>query len=378
LLGLVLLVLVCCGMPTPVPTNKALALTSLPASTTKLSPTPVPSATPTMIPTATLPPASAAATSPAELVATPWPELAALEYGAELAGRVSVERLMADVRWLADDARRGRLTGSLAEDEVGAWLVERFRSLGLGPLAAAELEDYYLSFTLPAVTIYGRAAEGETTQAENIIAMLPGTVQPDSYVYIGAHYDHLGISPNGQVFNGADDDATGVAAVLEAARVLSSAGMRPQETVVFVAFTGEEIGTLGSKALCHCLTSFGLTGRSMLLNMEVLGAREGAGTYLDVWDEDVSSTAPLVEAVLLAGQELDIPVERRGRDPGSDALRLVACGIPAVSVDVAWSYENHPHYHQPSDDPQWIDEDGFRNAVRVAVAALWLLANDGQ
>jgi Iap family predicted aminopeptidase len=295
----------------------------------------------------------------------------------QLADQVSPERLMADVRWLADDERRGRLTGSPEEDVVGAWLVQRFQGLGLDPFAAAGLEGYYLPFEAPAITRYGRVTEEDVARGEDIVAVLPGTTRPDSYVYIGAHYDHLGVSPGGQVYNGADDDATGVAAVLEAARVFSVSGLQPQETLVFVAFSGEEIGGLGSAALCERLTAAGLADRSMMLNMEVLGAQKGRGTYLDVWDEESAATGPLVEAVQWAGEKLDLPVKRQGRDPGSDALQLLKCGVPAVSVDVAWSPENHPHFHDPSDDAQHIDVEGFESAVRVAVAALWLLANDG-
>lgn len=55
-----------------------------------------------------------------------------------------------------------------------------------------------------------------------------------------------------------------------------------------------------------------------------------------------------------------------------------SCSIVSFSVDVAWSLQNHPHYHQPSDDPQYIDMDGLRSAAQIAVAALWLLVNDGR
>jgi Zn-dependent M28 family amino/carboxypeptidase len=285
---------------------------------------------------------------------------------------------MADVRWLADDERRGRLTGSPEEDQVGAWIIQRYQELGLEPFASAGLDSYYLPFEAPAVTPYGRAGEGSTVQGESIIGIIPGTSRPESYVFIGAHYDHLGVAPNGQVYNGADDDATGVAAVLEAARILSQSKLRSEETLVFVAFSGEEIGALGSGALCNQLAAYGLIDHSQLLNMEVLGAKKGAGDYLDVWDEGVEETALLVEAVRLAGERLGVYVEQQGIDPGSDARRLVACGVPAVSVDVAWSYENHPHVHQPSDDPEHIDINGFKDAVRVAIEALWILANDGR
>jgi len=307
----------------------------------------------------------------------PIPATLTQQQALELAGDVSAERLMADLQWLADDARRGRLTGSPEEDVVGGWLAERFQDLGLEPFAAVGLDGYYLPFTVPALTPFGRAAEGDTAQAENVIAMLPGSTQPDRYVLVGAHYDHLGVGSDGQVYNGADDDATGVAAMLEAARILSQAPVRPQETLVFVAFSGEEIGTIGSLALCERLEAAQLTDRALLLNLEVLGARQGTGTYLDVWDEDVDTTEPLVKAVQAGGRFLGVPVLRQDRDPGSDALRLLECGVPAVSLSVAWSFENHPHYHSPNDDVEHIDVGGLQNAARVTAFALWQLANDG-
>jgi hypothetical protein len=362
--------------PMPVPTGSPTAVVRTRAAGLS-SHSPTPARTPTATLGDRLETAGVTTTKSTPGPDTTAPPPATLVVAMELAGRVEQDRLMADVRWLADDARRGRLTGSPEEDEVGAWLVERLRGLGLKPFRNAQLDGYYLPFSAPALTIYGRVAEGEVAQAEDIIAVLPGTSRPDSYVYIGAHYDHLGVSIDGEVFNGADDDATGVAAVLEAARVLSSFERRPQESIIYVAFSGEEIGRLGSKALCHRLWATGLSDRSMVLNMEVLGAQKGAGTYLDVWDEGVSFTEPLVEAVQASGELLGVPIERRGVDPGSDAVQLVECEVPAVSVDVAWSLETHPCLHRPCDDPQHIDVEGFENAVRVAVATLWLLANDG-
>jgi Iap family predicted aminopeptidase len=280
---------------------------------------------------------------------------------------------MADVGWLADDARQGRRTGSPAEDEVVAWLAYRFEDLELVPFSAVGLEGFIQSFSLPMPDTSGQAAAGE-----NVIAILPGTSRPGSYVYIGAHHDHLGVGPDGQVYNGADDDASGVAAVLEVARILSASERRPQETLVFVAFGGEEMGRLGSGALCERLWAADLAGQSLLLNLEVLGAAQGQGTYLDVWDEEDLSTEPLVGAVLAAGQELGVEVVRRGRDPGSDAVEWIGCGLPAISLDVAWSYGRHPHYHRPSDDPEHIDLAGLRDATRVALVSLWRLANDGR
>ena len=367
----------------PSPTDTSTATATATASPTALPPTATSTATLTETPSPTpsaSPSPTATHTETPEQTATPSPvpTLTTEEQAQALANQVSAERLMDDVRWLADGERRGRLAGSKDEDAAGEWLVQWFQTLALEPFRELGLDDYYMHFEVPGVTRYGRCGPGATCPAENVVAVLPGTTLPESYVAISAHYDHLGVRFDGQVYNGADDDATGVAAVLETARILSTSGLRPKESIVFLCFSAEEIGLLGSLAACDRIGANALNGRVAVLNMEVLGAVKGKGTYLDVWDEGVAMTEPLVTALFHAGGWLDVPLKRQGRDPGSDAVRLVTCGVPAVTVDVAWSRENHPHYHQPSDDPEHIDVDGFTDAVRVTVAALWMLANDGQ
>jgi len=146
---------------------------------------------------------------------------------------------------------------------------------------------------------------------------------------------------------------------------------------VFVAFSGEETGGWGSKSLCEKLKANDLTRRSLMLNLEVLGAAKGKGTFLDAWDQGVATTASLIEGVQTMGGQIGIPVKRQGRDPGSDALQMLDCGVPAISMDVAWSQENHPHYHKPTDDAERIDTGGLYKATQVALGTVWLLANDG-
>lgn len=286
---------------------------------------------------------------------------------AQFANQVELGRMMADLTWLADDTRQGRQAGSSSENEVGAWLIDRLNTLGLRPLTEAGLDQWAQSFN---------SANGE--QAENIVAVLPGTGEPARYVLVGAHYDHLGIAVDGQVYNGADDDGTGVSAVLEVARILSTAASRPQETIVFVLFSGEEGGRRGSSALGKLLRARGLAQQCQFLNLEVLGAVRGSELYLNVWDEDSRSTSGLVAAVQVVGQELKIPLKNRGRDPSSDATRMLAYGVPSVTLDTAWGKDTHPHNHTPQDDVAAIDPQGLLIATRAAVASVWLLANDGQ
>ena len=380
-LGLAILLLAGCGLPSlPPPAVTSTALSSRQGLLTPVAP--LATATGTADATAT---PRIGATNGSEPAATLAPTSSAVETATPgavdevaLARQVDAERLMADVRWLADDARKGRLIGSPEEDVVGAWLAERFESLNLQPFAGVGLHDYLQPFEVPAMLIPGRGGDSGQARGENILAVLPGSARPHSYVYISAHYDGLGVCRGGQVCNGADDDATGVAAVLEAARIMSSAATAPEETIVFVAFSGEEIGLWGSRALCDLLATTGGGTPGLMLNLEVLGALEGFGNRVDVWDESEPSTEPLVAAVEQAGQDLGFPVDRLGRDPGSDALSLLRCGVPAVSVDVAWDQQGHAAMHTPDDDPERIDVDGLYRAVQVIVAAAWRLANDGQ
>lgn len=298
------------------------------------------------------------------------PDPATLQTALDLAGRVSIDNLMADVIWLSDDARRGRKAGTPDEDAVGQWMAERFQKLGLRYWADAGLERYHLPFDI---------ARGQA-RGENVIAILPGSVYAAYYVLIGAHYDHLGVAADGQVYNGADDDATGVAAVLEAARIFSAAQILPQKTIVFVAFSAEEMGRVGSAALGDQLNKKGLNERSVFVNLEALGAERGMGSFLNLWDQANAGAQTLIVGARTAAEQMGIATQHNNRrDPGSDAGVMSAKGVPSITIDVAWKEDRstHPHVHRFSDDPEHIDQDGFLKATQVAVASVWLLANDG-
>jgi len=158
----------------------------------------------------------------------------------------SARRALADVRFLADDRQEGRGVGTDGLARAGAYIREAFARAGL----TASFQDFAIPTDAPAVlhTKLGGTA------TRNVVAILRGTSPAlrGQVVVIGAHYDHLGrggfgaMDPDstGRVHNGADDNASGTAALLEVARQL--AGRRPARTIVFVAFSGEELGTLGS------------------------------------------------------------------------------------------------------------------------------------
>jgi Zn-dependent M28 family amino/carboxypeptidase len=286
----------------------------------------------------------------------------------DIAAQVDLENLMSDLAWLADDARQGRLAGTPSEDEVGQWLIERLQSLGLQPWQEAGLKSYIMPFPS---NIAGQ-------QSENIIAVLPGSQQPiEHYVILGAHYDHLGVADNGQIYNGADDDATGVAAGLETARVLTGLDVPPRETIVFVFFSSEETGSIGSGYMANQLSKTGLASESAFINLEMLGAKKSVPPFVDIWDQDNPISTPLVMQVQQAADQLAITTNHMGRDPGSDAWQLLDAGVPSITLSVFWGDGvNHPFYHSPADDVERIDQQGFLKSTQLALALVWMIAYD--
>ena len=285
------------------------------------------------------------------------------------AKQIDIDLMMNDVAWLADDALQGRASGFPGEDAAATWLAERYEKLQLQPYKQLGLSNHIHSFTFP----YGE----EYLQGENIIGVLPGESNTEEFVVVSAHYDHLGIK-DGEIYNGADDNATSVAVVLEIARVLMQSEQRPQKSIIFIAFSGEEIGQVGSSNFCYEMSKQRTSHKLTALNLEMLGAiRE---TYINIWDQDNGLTQPIIAAVAAASRQLSMPLLiSPGRDPGSDGQELLNCKFAATTMDAGGGedfYENHPHYHAATDVPEHIDRVGFLKAAQVATIAIWRLANN--
>ena len=289
-----------------------------------------------------------------------------------LSDQVDLINLQADVDWLADDARLGRKAGTPAADEVAAWLSSRFSSLGLQPFAAIGLEDFLHDYPIR----YRFRPKQSSYRAKNIIGLIEGSELPEQYIIISAHYDHLGVI-DGSIFNGADDNASGVAALLEIARILTSNKQLPDKSIVFVAFSAEELGRQGAKSFCELLSEYDLTSRIVNINFEMFGAIKSQDPYMNVWDNGLVDS--VITALQHAAEKVEFPLLiTQGNSPPSDASELTNCGIAATTIDVGGGEkfkQHHPHYHKASDLPEHIDYQGFEKAVQLALEATWELAN---
>jgi len=218
-----------------------------------------------------------------------------------------------------------------------------------------------------------------TAEARNVVAVLPGASATlrDEYVIVGAHYDHLGFGGEGslapdatEIHNGADDNASGTAAVVEAARMLI-AGQRPDRSVIFMAFTGEERGLWGSAHFVREPT-VDLTSVVAMLNLDMVGRVvndtvivNGVGTATE-WD------AVLDDANAELANPLSLAKAPDGYGP-SDHSSFYGEGIPVLH----FFSNTHEDYHRPEDDWPKINVDGMERVTELTARVALRLATGG-
>jgi hypothetical protein len=281
----------------------------------------------------------------------------------------AVQQYQADVSWLADDARQGRGMQSEGLVQSGEWLIEQFTEIGLEPAGEDGYRDPFTAqvmFSDPNQPDNPHAGERRPVEAFNVVGRIEaGAANPlPGVVVVGAHYDHLGMGGEGSlepgveaIHNGADDNASGTAALLAVARELQARRDELRRDVWFVAFSLEEKGLLGSSTFVREPTG-GLDVESVyaMLNMDMVGRLTDdklqvlGGGSAEEWEELV---APLCEE---AGLDCRIGGDGFG---SSDQSSFFAAGIPVLHFFTG----THSEYHKSSDDADLINSEG---GVRVA------------
>jgi Zn-dependent M28 family amino/carboxypeptidase len=261
---------------------------------------------------------------------------------------------MRTVRVLAADSMEGRKAGTPGGARARTWLLAQLRALHLAPLGAG----YEHPFPLPDSAIRG----------VNLLAVIPGTTLRDRYIVLSAHYDHLG-TIKGEVYNGADDNASGVAAVLAMAQALAA---RPLgHSVIIALFDAEEEGLLGAKAFVAS-PPVPKSGLALDVNLDMVSH----STKDELYASGASrwpALRPTLEALakqasvrLLLGHDRAAIVGKDDWTHESDQGPFHDAGIPFIYFGV----EDHPDYHKPTDDPETITPAFFGRAVATILEAL--------
>lgn len=201
----------------------------------------------------------------------------------------------------------------------------------------------------------------------NVIGVIPGTDPDvtDQIVMVGAHYDHLG-SKGGEIYRGADDNASGAAAMLEIARIIRDTGLAPRRTMVFSSWTGEESGLIGSN---HFAANPPFSLKRVVSNLEFDMVGQGnPGTFI------TTGSAFLAHYATLSGsaEELGISLKAERYPGASDYLAFTRKGVPSSLI---YADGEHPHYHTSRDTPSAINRDVLTSAARLGALAAWRAAN---
>ncbi|MGH9309623.1 MAG: M28 family peptidase [Vicinamibacterales bacterium] len=282
---------------------------------------------------------------------------------------IDADRLIDDLRALSSPALEGRLTGSAGNKRAQALILDRFKQLGLRPVNGS----YEQAFAFKSA---GRGGERAFPDATNIMGMAAGTSAADTFIIVSAHYDHLGVR-DGRTYHGADDNASGVAALLAIAGWFAQ--HPPRTSVLLVAFDAEEQGLQGAKHFV-ARPPVDLGRVKAIVNMDMIG-RGDKGTLFVAGTSQNPSLKPLVaEAAARRTLTLafghDKPASQAsGLDDwtnSSDHGPFNAAGIPFLYFGV----EDHPDYHKPTDTADKIPRAFYVEAVRVVLDTVRRLSDD--
>lgn len=265
--------------------------------------------------------------------------------------------LLHDLEILAADDMHGRKTETPGNAKARDYILQRFQQLRLTPSGS--------SFEHPFTFVHPKDETKTKRHGINLVGRIPGT-QSDRTIVVTAHYDHLGIK-DGVIYNGADDNASGVAALIAVASYFLE--QKPQNTLILAALDAEEQGGQGSKALVETLDRAQIV---MNVNLDML-ARDSknilyaSGTYhypcLKPTIEKVAASAPIQ---LLQGHDRPDRKDVEDWTKESDHYSFHEKGIPFIYFGV----EDYEHHHKPTDDFHNITHNFFVNAVFTIIHAI--------
>ena len=291
---------------------------------------------------------------------------------------VKKSTIQGHIYFLADDLLKGRETGTAENKIAASYLANTLRSYGVKP--NPKTGDYYQQTTLLVRSRNGQARD--TIQSQNVIGIVEGTDPKlkNEYIIYSAHYDHIGMhksnNPNDSIFNGARDNAVGVTTVLSMAENLAK--YPTKRSALFILFTGEEKGLLGSRyyvknpvlplnQMVYCFNSDNAGYNDTSIATIIGLARTTAGKHIKKAAASFGITA------------VDDPNPAQGLFDRSDNVSFAAKGIPAPTFSLgfrSFSGDVVKYYHQPGDEAHTLDYEYLLKFFKAYVLSGRLIAND--
>ena len=288
-----------------------------------------------------------------------------------LSDEISADDIAEHITFLASEELNGREAGTADEAKAANYIADLFRDFGLEP--AGDDQTFFQEFTINTSILnnpHSTDTTGEKRLSKNVAGIVRGTGDSEEIIILGAHYDHLGYGEFGSLYrgdtprihNGADDNASGTAGLIELAQYFGK--NRPATDILFLAFSGEEMGLLGSAHYVEEPT-VNIDNAVAMINMDMIGRMEeekliifGTGTSAD-WEDIllVANTDSL---------NLDLVEDGTG---ASDHTSFYYQNIPVLH----YFTDTHSDYHRPSDDVEYINHEGIAKTISHVVRVIQYL-----
>jgi Zn-dependent M28 family amino/carboxypeptidase len=264
-----------------------------------------------------------------------------------------------DVQMLSADAMQGRGIDTEGSADARLYILGRMREIGLEPV------DQEFTFT---------RKNGTAVSGVNLMARIAGTRPGGKVIVVTAHYDHLGVQ-DGKIYNGADDNASGVAGALAVAEAFKARA--PLHDVWIVFLDGEESGLRGARAFVEAppvpLATIALNVNFDMLSKSAKNEIYAAGGSTNAWVRArLEALVPMSPVTLKLGHDTDAEGPQNNWTFQSDHGAFAKAGLPWVYFGV----EDHPEYHKPTDDFATIPQPFFRDAITTVVAAARLFDDE--
>ena len=277
----------------------------------------------------------------------------------------------------ASDGYEGRRTGELGQKKAIAFIKDYYISNEIP--SPIEKDDYFQD--IPASYF-----KDGIKASENVLAFIKGSEKPEEIIVISAHLDHLGISVNGDINNGADDDGSGTVAMLEIAEAFKNAekkGSGPKRSILFLHVTGEELGLYGSRYYTDEDPVFPLENTVANLNIDMIGRvdpkHEGGKNYLYLIGSDKLSKElhNLSEEINKTYFNLEFDYTYNDdNDPNRFYYRSDHYNFAKNNIPVIFYFNGtHADYHKPSDTPDKINYAFLETRTKLIFHTTWELAN---
>lgn len=303
-------------------------------------------------------------------------------------GSINKESAGAYIGFLASDALQGREAGRHGSRIAAEYIKSLLQDMGVKPLNTGSyfqpFEAYSrerqtrarFSVNPDSIAKYKQERAYRKLELKNVMGYIEGK-RKDEYVIVGAHYDHLGVDESlagDKIYNGADDNASGVSAVLQIARAFVVSGQQPERTVIFAFWDGEELGLLGSEYfVADCPFASSIKG---YLNFDMIGRNKDEEKPEHVVYFYTESHPAFGEWLKddIETYKLNLKPDYRPWDKpigGSDNASFAKRDIPLI-----WYHtDGHPDYHQPTDHADRINWDKLVDITKASFLNLWNMAN---